>query len=104
MAKDFKEREGFGTKEKLSKWIYENTLMPVEQYWGLDLAQHFHKPLADRGIEPYATWAKLPKGTRIRQRATPDCINIIVVGGGTNPGWYAGDFAYLASASIDAWR
>jgi len=24
--------------------------------------------------------------------------------GWTNPGWYAGDFGYLISASIDAWR
>jgi hypothetical protein len=78
--------------------------MPVEQYWGLDLAQLFHKPQADRGIEPYASWAKLPKGTMIHQWATPKCINVIVVGGETNPGWYVGDFGYLASSSIDAWR
>jgi len=104
VAKDFKEREGFDTKEGLSQWIYENTLVPVDEYWSLTLAQTFHKPLADKGIEPYASWAKLPKGTMIPVWATPNCVNIIVVGGGTNPIWFAGDFGYLASASIDAWR
>jgi len=103
VARDFKDK-GFDTKEDLSRWFYENTLVPVEQYWSLELAQNFHKPLADKGIEPYATWAKLPKGTMIPLWATPNSINIIVVGGETNPAWYAGDFGYLISASIDAWR
>jgi hypothetical protein len=31
-------------------------------------------------------------------------IDIIVVGGGTNPYWVGGDFRYVASASIDNWR
>ena len=104
VARDFREREGFDSKEKLAKWFYENTLVPVDQYWSLDLAQHFHKPLADKGVEPYASWAKLPKGKMIPVWATPNCINTIVVGGGTNPGWYAGDFGYLISTSIDTWR
>ena len=103
MARDFKDREGFDTKESLSRWFYETTLLPVDQYWSLFLAQLFHKPLADKGIEPYASWAKAPKGTMIPVWANPDCINIIVVGGETNPVWFAGDFGYLGSASIDEW-
>jgi hypothetical protein len=31
-------------------------------------------------------------------------IEIIVVGGGTNPYWVGGDFRYVASVSIDKWR
>ncbi len=104
VARDFKEREGFETKEKLSRWIYENTLVPVDQYWSLLLAETFHKPVGIKGIEPYATWLKLPKDTMIPFWATPDFIHIIIVGGETNPFWYAGDFGYIESASIDRWR
>jgi len=33
VAKDLKEIESFGTKEKLSQWLHQNTLITVEDYW-----------------------------------------------------------------------
>jgi hypothetical protein len=36
------------------------------------------------------------------RRGSP--IEIIVVGGETNPYWVAGDFGYVGSASVDKWR
>jgi len=104
VARDFKEREGFNTKEELSQWFYENTLVPVGQYWDLMLADIFHKPMGTKGTEPYAAWLKLSKEEMIPVLTSPHFINIIVVGGGTNPLWYAGDFGYIASESIDKWR
>lgn len=104
VARELKEKRGFATKDVLAEWIYENTLVPVDEYWSLNLAQVFHRPLADKGIEPYASWLKLPKGTKIPALATPKYINTIVVGGETNPVWMAGDFGYLTSASVDVWK
>jgi hypothetical protein len=104
VARDFKEREGFNTKEELSQWFYENTLVPVGQYWDLMLADIFHKPMGTKGTEPYASWLKLSKEEMIPVLTSPHFINIVVVGGGTNPLWYAGDFGYIASKSIDKWR
>jgi hypothetical protein len=31
-------------------------------------------------------------------------VEILVVGGGTEVSWQAGDFGYMVSASVDEWR
>lgn len=60
--------------------------------------------MAERGVEPFATWAKLPEDALITPRRSADGVNILVVGGETNPMWITTDFGYNRSASIDAWR
>jgi hypothetical protein len=62
------------------------------------------RPLAEQGIEPYATWYKLPDEELIAPYINPKNINLIVVGGETNAFWQTTDFVYTASALIDAWR
>jgi len=104
VAKDLKEVEGFDTKEKLSEWLYKNTLMTVEDYWNSGLVSTFTLPQAQLGVEPFASWLKLPKDALIPRFLSPKEINIIVVGGETNAFWQAGDFRYIGSASVDAWK
>ena len=101
---DLKEVRGFDTKEKLSQWIHENTRIRVGNYWDLKLVSGFTLPLAKRGVEPYASWVKLPKDALIPRFPGSKDINIVVVGGETNAFWQAGDFRYIGSALVDAWR
>jgi hypothetical protein len=104
VAKDLKEVQGFDTKEKLSEWLHKNTLITVEDYWNSGLVSTFTLPQAQLGVEPFASWLKLPKDALIPRFLSPKEINVIVVGGETNAFWQAGDFRYIGSASVDAWR
>ena len=114
LAQDLVKYHGFDTKEKLIKWLKENTSMTAWEYWRIypsDLKK------AKAGTEPYASWLKLPEGAlvpvprfslpkqpEIPTTIQPDPITLVVVGGGTNPWYFAGDFYYLISSSIDKWR
>jgi hypothetical protein len=81
VAKNFKEIQGFHTKEQYSQWLSENVKIPAGQYWGADLIYAFMLPF----LAPYND---------------PKSINIVVVGGETNAFWKTTDFAYSVSASI----
>ena len=100
-----KEREGFDSKEQLIEWIHKNTKVSVGDW--LDnfySVQNFVHPVGRRGVEPFASWLKLPREEMIPQIASPDNIHILSVGGGTNLFWQAGDFGHVSSASVDKWR
>jgi len=97
--------EGFDTKEKLIQWLYDTTKTTAGDYW----SNYFHianfvLPNAKKGDEPFASWLKLPKDAPVPRFAAPDRISIFVVGGETNLFWQAGDFRYIASASVDKWK
>jgi hypothetical protein len=96
--------EGFKTKQDACKWIVENSRVPVGHFWESQVQSGFAKGLAAQGVEPFATWAKLPKDALITPRFSPDGINILVVGGETNPMWITTDFTYTRSVAIDQWR
>ena len=104
VAKNLKEMQGFDTKEAYSQWLSENVKIPAGQYWRADIIYAFMLPLAQQGIEPYASWYKLPDDELIAPYNDPQNINIVVVGGETNAFWQTTDFAYSVSASIDEWR
>jgi hypothetical protein len=98
-------REGFNTKEELIQYAWENTKIKVEDYWNYyQLVDIFIRPRAEKGVEPYASWLKLPEGSLIPHIMVPDRICIIVVGGETQEFWQLADHYYIASASVDAWR
>jgi len=103
-AKNLKEIQGFDSKEEYSQWLSENVKIPAGQYWGADIILAFVLPLAQQGIEPYASWSKLPDDTLIAPYNDPKNINIVVVGGETNAFWKTTDLNYSMSASIDDWR
>lgn len=96
--------DGFKTKRDACKWIVENSHVPAGHYWEGQMQAGFAKGLAQQGVEPFASWAKLPKDALITPRRSPDDVNIIVVGGETNPMWITTDFMYTRSVSIDKWR
>ena len=96
--------EGFQTKRDACKWIVENSKVPAGHYWEGQMQSGFASRLAEQGVEPFASWKKLPKDALIAPRHSPDDINILVVGGETNPMWITTDFTYTRSASVDKWR
>jgi len=96
--------EGFRTKRDACKWIIENSHVPAGHYWEGQMQSGFAAGLAKQGVEPFAAWAKLPTDAPITPRHSPDDINILVVGGETNPMWITTDFSYTQSVSIDGWR
>jgi hypothetical protein len=97
--------EGFDTKEKLIEWAWENTKIKVEDYWNkYQLVQIFILPRAEKGVEPFASWLKLPAGTLIPHFPSKGMINVVVLGGETQEFWQLGDHTFVASTSVDAWR
>lgn len=103
VAKGLKD-QGFKIKEDVTRWLSENIKIGAGQYWGADVIYTFMAPLARQGVEPYATWSKLPKDELIAPYNDPGQMNIVVVGGETNPLWLTTDFLYTQSASVDKWR
>ncbi len=101
-AKDLRDG-GFASKEQLSQWLRENTYTTVWNYWA-------YRPdeleSAKAGKEPFASLLKLPAGADSTQllMAPNSRVEIMVVGGGTEVSWQAGDFSCVASASVDKWR
>jgi hypothetical protein len=103
VAKALEEKEGFETKEKLGKWLTENVHFTMWNYWN---AMPSDLKKAKAGIQPFASLLKRsPESDSPLQLFGPKAgVEIAVVGGRTNPFWYAGDFRYLTSASVDKWR
>jgi hypothetical protein len=104
VARSLKENEGFLTKLDYSRWLSDNVKIPVGQFWKTDLIDMLMAPLAQQGVEPYATWKRLPDDALIAPYNKPEQINIIVIGGETSPLWKTADFAHTVSAPIDKWR
>jgi len=96
--------EGFRSKQEACKWIVENSNLPAGHYWEGQMQSGFARELAAQGVEPFASWAKLPQDAPIQPRLSPESVNIIVVGGETNPMWITTDFTYTRTVSIDPWR
>ena len=103
VAKGLKE-QGFQTKQDVARWLSENTKIPAGKYWGADVIYAFNRPLARAGVEPFATWSMLPSDALIAPFHDPSGINIVVVGGESNPLWLTTDFRFVKSASVDKWR
>jgi hypothetical protein len=101
-ARDFKNND-FESKEKLSRWLKENTYMTLWEYWA---SYPENLASAEAGIEPYASLLKQPPETQSPQLLIPQdsSVEIVLVGGGAETTWMVGDFSCVASASIDAWK
>jgi hypothetical protein len=104
VARNLKENEGFDTKQDYSRWLSQHVKIPAGRYWGTDYIDMLVASQANRGVEPYASWKKLPDDELINHYHNPDKINIIVVGGETSPLWKTTDYNYVTGASIDKWR
>jgi hypothetical protein len=104
VAKTLSKVKGFETKKKITQWVYDHTGWPAGEYWSYSTNLLFKKGPAEKGVEPYATWLKVPKDTRIPRVVSPDSIHLIVVGGETNSFSSMWNWDYKKSASIDKWR
>ena len=96
--------QGFKTKEMLGQWLSQNVEKTAASYWGNSIVSSMLGPLGSQGLEPYATWRKLPGETLIKPFSNPKSIRAIVVGGKTASVWFATDFMPEKNVSIDAWR
>ncbi len=103
VAKDLKP-QGYDTKEKLSEWLQKNTLLSVADYKQERFVTQYDAPRAAKGIEPYASWFKLPPTSRIPRFAGAKDIDIVVTGGETLAIFQAGNLKYVTSVVVDKWR
>ncbi|MBN1568295.1 MAG: hypothetical protein JXA73_10650 [Acidobacteria bacterium] len=103
VARHLKE-QGFDNPGKLSAYLSENFKMTAGQFWASDVVYSLVEPNARNGMEPYASWLKLPKDAVIAPYIFPDKINMIVVGGETQALWLTTDMWRTKSVSIDKWR
>ncbi len=102
-ARQFIDRGGFDTKEKLIHWIYENARMPAGEYWDYQLIQNYIYPRATFGEEPWATLLKAAPDELIPMFREGD-IHVVVVGGETNGYWRIMGCNYAKTVSVDEWR
>ena len=96
--------QGFTTKAMLADWLSQNVEKTAQSYWGNSIVSSMLGPLGAQGLEPYASWKKLPGDARIKPFTNSKSIRAVVVGGKTASVWFATDFMPEKSVSIDAWR
>jgi hypothetical protein len=102
-ARQFIDRGGFDTKEKLIDWLHETAKIPAGEYWDLQLIQNYVYPRATFGEEPFATKLKAAPDEPIHM-FNKDQINVVVVGGEANGYWQIMGANYRKSVCIDEWR
>jgi hypothetical protein len=99
-----KDVHGFQTKASLSQWLSQNVEKTAVSYWGNAVVASISEALALQGLEPYATWKKLPGDAVIKPFNNPRGIQLVVVGGKSQSTWFATDFRLGRGISIDAWK
>jgi hypothetical protein len=118
VAREFKER-GMETPEALGKWIFENVKVPARLFWDHVPLSNVSRGLVANGIEPYASYSKLPPDALIPP-FMPMQVEVVVTGGSTAGCWQVFSATSMArqtqeesavgvtfgrtTRSIDAWR
>ncbi|MCW2389225.1 hypothetical protein M2333_002271 [Sphingobium sp. B11D3B] len=102
-ARQFIDRGGFDTKEKLIRFAYESAQMPAARYWDLQLVQNYIYPNATLGAEPAAAKLKAAPDALVPMFNEQD-INVVVVGGESNGYWQIFGAGYRTTISVDDWR
>jgi hypothetical protein len=104
VAKMLHDFQNFSTKEQLGQWLAANVKVPAAQYWGNGVVTTFNWSLGLQGLEPYATWEKIPQDQLIQPFSNAESIRTVVVGGQTNTLWFVTDFRVGRGVLIDDWR
>ena len=99
-----KDAHGFQSKAALGEWLSKNIQKTAASFWGNAVVASMMEPLALQGLEPYATWKKLPGESIIKPFTNPRGISIVVVGGKTQSTWFATDFRLGRGIRIDDWK
>jgi hypothetical protein len=96
---------GPASAEEMVDWMIENAgtlraeLVRDTLHWGMSQV-----PKADAGIEPYASWAKVPDGEMVPLWGREQ-FEVVVTGGETVPSINVfGEGSQRRSSSIDEWR
>ena len=98
-----KDTHGFKTKAQLSEWFSQNVEKTADCYWGNGVIQSTAVPLALQGLEPYASWRKLPGDTLIKPFTNSRAIHVVVTGGKIQTTWFVTDFGLRRGVLIDNW-
>jgi len=98
-----KDTHGFKTKAQLSEWFSQNVEKTAACYWGNGVIQSTAVPFALQGLEPYASWRKLPDDALIKPFTNSRAIRVVVTGGKIQTTWFVTDFGLRRGVSIDAW-
>jgi hypothetical protein len=96
--------QGFEHPDQLARYLSENFKMTAGQFWGSDVVYSLVEPSARAGVEPLATWLKLPPDELIAPYTDPGLINTLVVGGETQALWFTTDMWHSKTVSVDRWR
>jgi hypothetical protein len=95
---------GFKTKAQLSQWLSNYVEVSVGTFWGNGVNSSATSPLAFQGLEPYATWLKLPPETLIKPFTNSKAIQVVVAGGKIQTTWFVTDFRFSRGILIDEWK
>lgn len=95
--------QGYKTKAMLGDWLSQNVEKTAESYWGNSIVSSMLAPLGRQGLEPYASWLKLPDKALLKPLTNARNIHTVVVGGRTASVWFATDFMPDRGTLIDAW-
>ena len=99
-----KNAHGFNTKTELAEWLAKNVEVTAATYWGNGVNATATAGLAFQGLEPYATWKKVPQETLIKPFINSKAIHVVVTGGKTQTTWFATDFRFSRGILIDDWK
>jgi hypothetical protein len=99
-----KDVNGFSTKAALSQWFSENVEKTVGSHLGNGVGVGATMGMASQGLEPYATWIKMPPETMIKPFINPKAIQIIVAGGKVQTTWFVTDFRMGRGVLVDNWK
>jgi hypothetical protein len=98
-----KDVHGFKTKTQLSEWFSQNVTKTNASYWGNGVIQSTAVPFALQGLEPYASWRKLPDDALIKPFTNSKAIHVVVAGGKVQTMWFVTDFGIRRGVLIDDW-
>jgi hypothetical protein len=102
-ARQFVDRGGFDTKEKLRQWVYETAMMPQSEFWDYQIVKNYVLPRATAGEEPMASkWRAAAE--ELVHIWDPDEIQFVVVGGESNAYWRLMGCRYARTVCVDDWR
>lgn len=104
VARILHDQQGFATKEAVGSWLADNVEITAGQYWGNGVVATFGWSFGEHGVEPYASWQKVPRDQLIKPYINAKSINTVVVGGESNNTWYITDFRIGKGVLIDDWR
>jgi len=93
----------FKTKAQLSEWFSQNVTKTAASYWGNGVIQSTAVPFALQGLEPYASWRKLPDDALIKPFTNAKAMHVVVAGGKVQTMWFVTDFGIRRGVLIDDW-